>query len=140
MAKLAGGALDAQFITTAAGMPLLKSVTADQASKMALLSLGKDLALPKDLTPVYSLRPVKAGTYPFQAEEVTTLATPSYLLVYRPYDEARVKKLAATIYAADAGLGGKGGMWNDLSNESAKAQASDTPYHSGVLAHFGLKR
>lgn len=139
LADLADGKLDAAFLTTAPGMPLLKSLPADKAEKLSLLSLPADFEMPEALQPVYKLREVPAGTYPFQKEASTTLATGSYMIVQRDADAEKIKALAAAVYGQAEQLGKSSTLWSRLDPAQVKAEAGKIPYHAGVLAHLGIE-
>ena len=139
LAKVAAGELDAMFVTTTPGMPLLAGVAKKTAKKLALLSLGDKFTLPKSLEGAYSVQEIPAKTYPFQKKKVTTLATPSYLLTSRSQGAQRIAQVAALVYGKSAQLKQKSSLWQNVSTEAAKREiANDIPYHDGVKKHLGL--
>ena len=137
---LVEGELDAAFITTAQGMPLLKSVPDDKAGALALLSLGEGFKLDDKLAAVYQVRDIPAGTYPFQDKDARTLATSSYLLASKEYASGDVQQIAAALFSNAEGLKAQDPIWSLVSLEHVKGELDRVPYHKGVLDHLGLKR
>jgi hypothetical protein len=138
--KLVSGELDALFITTSPGMPLLKSLPDEKANAISMLALGEDFELSEKLSLAYSIREIPAGTYPFDSGAVRTLATRSYLLAGKSFPKEDVKKMAAVIYGGAEKLMAVDPVWSLLSEKHIKSEMNKVPYHDGVLEHMGLKR
>jgi TRAP transporter TAXI family solute receptor len=137
--KLMSGELDALFVTTAPGMPVIAELGAAAATKIGLLSLADDFEIPEGARGSYLLESIPAGTYPFRKEEVRTLATPSYVLGRADLDSALVKTLAAAIYAPDGALRKKSDMWRHATKERVQQDLDNkVPYHPGVREYLGL--
>lgn len=132
--KLQKGELDALFLTTAAGMPMLKELPETAKDKIELLDVGKDLKLPKGIQYTYAVEPLPKGTYPWQEKEVNQLATPAYLFAYARYDSGKVKAVAKDIYDNSDALQKKSGLWKLVSKERA---AQDQKF--GIGFHPGAK-
>ncbi len=138
MTKLIAGELDAIFVTSAPGMPLLKDIEPKAAKKLALLGLGKKFKLPKDLGWSYSVQEIPGGTYPYQKKKVTALATRSFLLADRNFDTDTVAAIAKIVYEKADELKGKSELWKLVSTEKAKQDIKDQfPYHDGVTKYLG---
>jgi TRAP transporter TAXI family solute receptor len=138
--KVAAGEIDAAFITTAPGMPLLKDFDAERGKNIELLDLPIDLKLHKDITNVYTVAEIEGDTYPWQTETVSTLATPSYLLAYSKADAARIEKLAKTVYSNADALKKKSDLWQHVSAKRAKQDiGNNIPYHAGAKRALGVK-
>jgi TRAP transporter TAXI family solute receptor len=136
---LRAGTLDAAFITTAPGMPLLVDLGAEAALDVELLSLGDDFEIPEVVLNTYLVEAIPKKTYPWQPEAVSTLATPSYLLARRELDADTVGGLAKVIYGKSDELKKKSQLWKHVSSERVKQDlAAHVPYHPGVKAHLGL--
>ena len=135
--KLIAGDLDAIFITTAPGMPLLAKVDKEQAARIKMLGVATDYVLAAPLSDVYDLSNVPAGTYPFQPDAVKTYYTRSYLLIGADLDTDAVKGLAAAVFSKDKVLAAKNGPWKGLEAQLVENDLDRAPYHPGVAAHFG---
>ena len=135
---LTDGTLDAIFITTAPGMPLLKKMDPASAEKISLLSLPEGFALKAPMDAIYSVQAIPPKTYPFQADGSTTaLATSSYLLARADLSEDQIAALAKTVYADNSGL--RSDFWLEMSTDAAEVEASSVPYHAGVRKHLSIK-
>lgn len=137
--RLIAGELDAIFVTSAPGMPLLKDVDKKAAKKLVLLGLGKKFALPKELAWSYTVQEIPANTYPYQKKKVSALATRSFLLAGRNLDASAVEKLAKAIYENADKLREKSDIWKSVSQDKAKQDIKDQyPYHDGVSKYLGV--
>jgi hypothetical protein len=137
--KLMAGELDVLFVTTAPGMPLLAELGAAAATKIGLLSFDKDFEVPEGARGSYLLESIPAGTYPFEKNEVYTLATPSYLLGRADLDKSTVTSLATAIYDAGGVLRKQSELWKHATKERVKQDLENkVPYHPAVRDYLGL--
>ena len=135
--KLQKGELDAMFITSAAGMPLLKELPADKATNIAMLDVGTNVKLPKGIEYTYAVEPLPKGTYPWQDKDVNMLATPSYLFARHNLSSSVTRKIAKAIYEGADDLKKKSGLWKLVSKERAQQDMKfGIGFHAGVKAYF----
>jgi hypothetical protein len=137
--KVSNGELDAMFITTARGMPLLTKLGAEAGMHLSLLSLGDDFQIPEAVLSTYLIEVIVRDTYPWQKEAVSTLATPSYLLANKDLPAERVERLAAAIYGHADELKKKSALWKYLDKARVSEDLkSHIPYHPGVRSYLSL--
>ncbi len=132
---LVEGNLDAMFVTTMPGMPILNALDEKAVASIELMSLPDGFRLPDALRHTYVMSTIAADTYPWQKRAVKTLATPSYLLAYRDFDGAVVTKLAHLIYDDTSRLRKRSNLWRLISRDKAEQDVlNEVPYHPKVLA------
>jgi TRAP transporter TAXI family solute receptor len=135
--KLENGKLDALFITSSLGMPLLSKLPASLGEHVELLDVGGNVELPKPIAHVYAVEPVPAGTYPWQKTKVHALATPGYLFAYHGLSSSDTRKVAKAIYEKAGKLRKKSDLWSLVSKERAKQDMGfGIGFHAGVKAYF----
>ncbi|MCB1158058.1 MAG: TAXI family TRAP transporter solute-binding subunit, partial [Leptospiraceae bacterium] len=98
IAKLLAGEVDAMFLTSMEGVPLLKDIPASEESKIKLVSVGSNYQIPQLIQNFYFVKQLSANTYPWQKEDAFTYATPSYLLANKSFSREKVKKIAELVY------------------------------------------
>jgi TRAP transporter TAXI family solute receptor len=131
------GKLDALFITTAPGMPLLEELDEDASETIELLDVGKNMKLPKGIDFTYAPTPLKKGTYPWQKKTIHQLATPSYLFAHHKLSSSKTRKIAKKIYGGAKKLRKKSGLWKLVSKKRAKQDMKfGIGFHPGVKAYF----
>lgn len=138
--KVLEGDLDAMFVTTAPGMPLLQKVTAEDSARLTLLGLPKDYIVKMPMDAVYVVGSIPAGSYPFAKEAVETFSTRSYLLVRADIPEADVTALAKAFYFKSDDLANASDNWRDLHPNIIREDIQRNPYHPGVIAEFPEKK
>ncbi len=139
--KVQSGEVDAMFITTSPGMPLLKGIPKDASKNIELLNIPTSYQLPGGIKWTYRIEPIPAGTYPWQEGAQTTLTTSSFLLASKQLSAARVRSLAQKIYSKTTELKAKSDLWKYLSTAGAKQDvANGMLYHLGTRQHLGLAK
>lgn len=136
--RLTKGEIDAMFVTTALGMPLLAKLGTEAGTSVTLLSFGTDFQLPEGARSSYLIQTIPGGTYRFEPDVVHTLATPSYLLAHAKLDKSKVMAIARAIYDEGSALK-KSELWKHATRERVKQDLdSKVPYHPGVREYLGL--
>ena len=134
--KVRAGDLDAMFITTRPGMPLLKNLEEDAKKTIELLDVGTG-NVPRDLRYIYSVRSIEAKTYPWQPKAARALATPAYLFAASKYSSAKVKKVAKALYEKADELKSKSDLWENVSVERAQRDKKmGLGFHAGARTYF----
>jgi TRAP transporter TAXI family solute receptor len=135
--KLQKGELDALFITSAAGMPLLKKLDASASKDIELLDVGEKIKIPEGIDYTYVIEPMPKDTYPWQTKEIHTLATPGYLFAYHALDPKAVREVTAAIYDKADKLRKKSNLWTLVSVERAKQDMKfGIAFHPGAQQYF----
>jgi TRAP transporter TAXI family solute receptor len=138
LAKLQKGELDALFLTTAPGMPLLKQVAAGASKTIEILDVGSAVKLPKGIEYTYAVEKLPKGTYAWQDKEVHVLATPGFLFANAKISSTKVRKVAKKIYSKAGKLKKKSGLWKLVSKARAKKDMEfGIGFHPGAKAYLG---
>ncbi len=135
--KLRAGQLDALFITTAKGMPLLGGIDASASKEIEILDVGTSTTLPRAVEHTYVVESLPKSTYPWQERDVHQLATPSYLFAQAKYTSAQVRKVAKAIYGNQKKLNEKSGLWGLATRKQAEQHMKHgVGFHAGARAYF----
>ncbi len=135
--KLRAGQLDALFITSAKGMPLLKGIDASASKDIEILDVTASTTLPRAIEYTYVVESLPKNTYPWQSKKVHQLATPSYLFAYAKYTSAKVRKVAKAVYENQKKLNKKSGLWGLATRKQAKRHMKHgVGFHAGARAYF----
>ncbi len=138
LAKLKKGELDALFITTAPGMPLLEEVEASASKTIEILDVGSNVKLPKGIEYTYAVEKLSKGTYGWQNKDVYVLATPGFLFANAKLSSSKVRKVAKKLYSKAGKLRKKSGLWKLVSKARAKKDMEfGIGFHPGARAYLG---
>ncbi|MBQ9000967.1 MAG: TAXI family TRAP transporter solute-binding subunit [Eggerthellaceae bacterium] len=131
--------IDAAFIV--AGAPTA-AITDLSTSKTAYLVALDDEHVSKLLqsTPYYTKATIKAGTYPGQTEDITTVAVSAVILASKKASNDDVYAFVKDIFdsAADATTAARHAKYEELSVEKG-ASITSVPYHPGAAKFFEEK-
>ncbi|RLB46056.1 MAG: hypothetical protein DRI90_27765 [Deltaproteobacteria bacterium] len=137
LTRLKKGELDALFITTAPGMPLLKDVEAGASKTIELLDVGANVKLPKGIEYTYSVQKLPKGTYGWQDKDVHVLATPGFLFANAELSSTKVRKVTKKLYSKAGKLRKKSGLWALVSKARAKQDMDlGIGFHPGAKAYL----
>ncbi|RME04310.1 MAG: TAXI family TRAP transporter solute-binding subunit [Planctomycetota bacterium] len=92
------GKLDAVFYLTGTPQPLLKSGSAKEVKKIALLDLGQELCKSVSSPLLYQPTVIARRTYSFQDRDVYTIRSPLLLLARRPLSPYQVYRFCQFVY------------------------------------------
>lgn len=132
--KLQKGELDALFITSAAGMPLLKKLDKKDATNIEMLDVGANVKIPDGIQYAYAVEPLEKDTYPWQTKAVHVLATPGYLFANKKLDPEKVKEVTEAVYENAKKLKKESNLWKLVGVERAK---QDMKF--GIAFHAGAR-
>ncbi|MBW2459972.1 MAG: hypothetical protein JRI68_36125, partial [Deltaproteobacteria bacterium] len=137
LAKLQKGELDALFLTTSPGMPLLKQIDAGASKTIEILDVGAKVKLPQGIEYTYAVEKLPKGTYGWQTKDVHVLATPGFLFANAKLSSTPVRKVAKKLYSKAGKLRKKSGLWKLVSKERAKKDMKfGVGFHPGAKAYL----
>ncbi|MCB1142493.1 MAG: TAXI family TRAP transporter solute-binding subunit [Leptospiraceae bacterium] len=137
--KLIDGEIDAMFLVSAMGTPLLKSVDADAGEKIRLLSYTK-AEIPNTLASRYIAMTINNGTYPWLKEEIEVPVTASFLLVNETVTPEKLEAIGKLIYENDDAMDEESNTFLSRGKEIALKQIDiGIPYHNSIKAYLKKK-
>jgi uncharacterized protein len=129
--KVMKGELDAVFLTTSNGSPVLKNLKSEFGESVILLSYTS--IVPESLKTMYISSPVSIGTYSWLNEEIEVPVIASFLLVNNSLDPKKVEEIAKFIYENDHKMDEESNTWLTMSKKIALGQMKlGIPYHPSV--------
>lgn len=132
--------LDAIFFTSMLGVPTLQHIPEQYSDRLQILSLGNNFPIPDNFQKIYGILRLPANTYPWQKEDVYTLATYSYLLANSEYDKNEIREFAKVIFNNAPQLRSQSVLWNSLNLSYISQEIrSGIPYHPGIVEYVDSK-
>ncbi len=135
--KLLKKEIDAIFITTAKGAPLIKDLLFKNES-LTILSFPGDFSFhDRIIDRYYSIEPLHTGTYPNLEKLIYIPAVQSYLLAYKNLDKKVVKQITSRIYSSKKELANESPLWEAMSIFHAKQKMKQhIPFHEGAKGYI----